>query len=131
MRSGQTFPFVALVIGLFTVTPALAQDSHTRFEIIAPTDTTFSIVLGTTRWVKVGMSGVVVDPRQRDELVARFSIKRIVDRTARATITGATRSISVNHSALLQQPKPSWFKDKFLWIGAGFGLAIGFLIGKS
>jgi hypothetical protein len=122
---------LAFAAGTVPSAHADAQDNRTRFEITSPTDTTFTIILGDVRWVKVGMTGDVVDPALRDRLVGRFSVNSIVNRTARARITGLTTSIRTNHFALLRQPKVSWLKDKFLWIGAGVGLAVGFFIGKS
>jgi hypothetical protein len=50
------------------------QDVRARFVIVDATDTTVSLVLGSASWLKPGMSGIIVDPRSRDDLVARFVI---------------------------------------------------------
>jgi hypothetical protein len=109
----------------------IAQDVRLRFEIVEPTDTSFTIILGDARWVKRGMDGIVVDPRQRDEMVARFSVESVDGRSARAVITGMTTGISTLHMALLSPPRKSWFRQRVFWIGAAVGLAIGFLVGSS
>lgn len=131
MRVAVTALFISLGAVSLTAGNASAQDFQMRFEIVAPTDTTFTIVLGDARWVKQGMRGIVVDPRQRDERVATFSVDKTDGKSARAIITGTTTRITVFHAALLRVPKKSFLKDKFLWIGAGVGLAIGFFIGRS
>jgi hypothetical protein len=110
---------------------ARAQIDQMRFEITAPTDTTFTLILGDIRWVKKGMTGTVVDPRQRDDMVANFRVDKVDGRTARAVITGMRTGITVFHAALLRAPRKSWFKQKVFWIGSGLGIAVGYLIGKG
>lgn len=131
MRVALTALLVSLCAFSLAASRGQAQDYQMRFEIVAPTDTTFTFVLGDARWVKKGMAGTVVDPRQRDALVARFTVDRIDERMARAIITRTTTGITVFHAALLRVPKKSWWRDKFLWIGTAVGLAIGYFVGRS
>jgi hypothetical protein len=128
---GAALLFVSLVSGGPFHATGMAQETYARFEIIAPSDTTFTLVLAEVRWVKRGMAGVVVDPRQRDEMVARFTISAVDEKTARASITGMTSGITELHMALLPVPGKPWFAEKLFWLGTALGAALGFFLGRG
>jgi hypothetical protein len=118
---------------VFSARPAVAQaqDLRARFEIVSSSDTSFSLVLGEERWVRAGMGGIVVDPRMKDEFVARFVIVALEERTALARITGMTTGISEFHMALIAPPRRPWYKQAFFWIPLVIGGAVGYLIGRG
>lgn len=89
-----------------TVAAAPAAVAQYRYEIVSAADTTFAFVAPGTAWLVQGSLGIVVDPRKRDELVARFKmLGRSVD-TVTAMVTGQTRKVSVDHVAVLAAPPP-------------------------
>jgi hypothetical protein len=122
---------LALSGGLFVPGDVAAQSDWNRFEILSPADTAFSIVLGTVKWVKPGMTGIVVDPRQRDARTATFVVSRIEGRNAIARVTGLTSGLTTFHMALMPAPRKSWLKQPFFWVGTVFGIAVGFLAGRA
>jgi hypothetical protein len=119
------------LVALLTVssTRANAQDTAVRFSVTAVADTTFSFRVGEHLWVRSGLRGIVVDPRQQDMLVARFEVIEVASGTARAVITGETTPVSTQHAALLTIPKPAWYRQGAFWIGTGLGAVIGAAIG--
>lgn len=122
--------FVAGVASIFAMR-LNAQESSTRFQIAAPTDTTFTIPLGDARWVKGGMTGVVVDPTHDDALVATFSIRRVEDGRALAVATGLTTGLAIHHRALLTRPRKSFLAQRVFWVGSVLGIAVGYFIGRG
>jgi hypothetical protein len=108
-----------------------AQDIRARFEIVSPSDTGFLIVLRDANWVKPGMSGIVVDPRQGDELVGSFVVRQIESRSAIVIITGMTTGIRTYHMAVMSVPRKPWYKSSLFWIGSVLGIAAGFFAGRS
>jgi hypothetical protein len=122
---------LVLVAAMFTPRLLSAQNDYTRFEILEPSDTAFTIVLGEVRWMKPGMTGIVVDPRQRDVRTATFTVSRVDGRRAVARVTGLTSGLTTFHMALVRQPRRSWLKQPFFWVGTALGLAVGFLAGRA
>ena len=116
---------------LFAFAPAQAraQETAVRFPITQVGDTTFSFRLGEQAWVRSGLRGIVVDPRQQDMLVARFRVIAVSGGTANAVVTGQTTSVRIQHSVLLDIPRRPWYKDRLVWIGGAVGVAVGFLLG--
>lgn len=109
-----------------------AQETAVRFEIASAGDSTFTLVVGRHPWVRPGLYGIVVDPRQRDILVARFQIMAADSANAMALITGMTTRVTTDHVALLDRPAPPappWHKRRSFWLGVLFGLASGVGIG--
>lgn len=121
------------VLGLILVlmlsgVPAEAQFRGVRFEITQVGDTTFRFPRGTAGWVKVGTTGITVDPRRRDALVARFRVARIDTGLVTAIITGQTTRVATEHIAVLSEPPKPWWKGITFWAGTVFGVVIGALI---
>ena len=65
---------LGLVLGSGT---AQAQFRGIRFEITQVGDTTFRFPRGNAGWIKPEMTGIAVDPRRRDILVAEFRVVRV------------------------------------------------------
>ena len=111
-----------------------AQETAVRFEIASAGDSTFTLVVGRHPWVRPGLYGIVVDPRQRDILVARFQIMAADSANAMALVTGMTTRVSTEHVALLDRPPPPvppWHKRRSFWLGVLFGVAAGFGLGVA
>ena len=116
---------LALVLG---GGPAEAQSRGVRFEITQVGDTTFRFPRGAASWVKADLTGIAVDPRQRDILVARFRVVRVDSGLVTARVTGATTRVATEHIAILAEPPKPWYKGITFWAGTVFGIVIGALI---
>jgi hypothetical protein len=84
--------------------------------------------------VRPGLYGIVVDPRQRDVLIARFQIIAADSANAMGLVTGMTTRVTTDHVALLDQPPPPappWHKRRSFWLGVLFGVAAGFGLGVA
>lgn len=126
MRLRDLLSIVGLVAGtLFYAGAAEAQRRAVRFEIMAVGDSTLQFKVGTAGWVRRGQTGMAVDPRKRDELVARFKIMRVSDGAAMALVTGQTTALSTEHVATLEEPKRPWFRAKTFWSGLLLGAVMG------
>src|SRR5687768_9842689 len=118
------------------VTPndAPAQETSARFEIASAGDSTFTLVVGRHPWVRPGLYGIVVDPRQRDVLIARFQVIAADSANAMGLVTGMTARVTTEHVALLDQPAPPpapWHKRRSFWLGMLLGAAAGFAVGVA
>jgi hypothetical protein len=110
--------------------PAEAQDTAVRFPVSEVRgDTSFTFRTGEYPWVRAGLKGIVVDPRQQDMLVARFQILTVADGVARAVVTGQTTSLSTSQSVLLYPPATPWYKQRSFWMGGVVGAAVGAIVG--
>jgi hypothetical protein len=113
---------------------ASAQETSARFEIASAGDSTFTLVVGRHPWVRPGLYGIVVDPRQRDVLIARFQIIAADSANAMGLVTGMTTRVTTEHVALLDKPPPPappWHKRRSFWLGVLFGVAAGFGVGTA
>ena len=122
-----------LLIAVFALLPAgvaSAQVRGTRFEITAVGDSTVSFAVGNATWVHQGITGITVDPRRRDALVAQFRIIRINNGIATGVITGQTTRLATEHVAILEEPKKPWYKTLGFWGGAAVGFMIGAIVGS-
>ena len=122
--------FVAVLVALPAVSSS-AQVRGTRFELTAVGDSTVSFPIGTAQWVHHGLTGVVVNPRQRDALVARFRIIDIDAGVATALITGQTTRLLMEHVAILEEPRKRFFKTLGFWGGVVIGFVIGVVAGAQ
>jgi hypothetical protein len=116
-----------LAVTLAAPRRAAAQDLQraTRFQISSVGDSTFDFALGNAKWVRVAAHGIVVDPRRRDALVAKFEVLRIDRGSATALITGETMRVTLDHFAVLEEPRMPWFAQRTFWVGAVLGLVVG------
>lgn len=123
---------VAAIAAALALLPGIgrAQDSAVRMEIRSVGDSTFTFNASQAAWVAPGQSGIVVDPRRRDVLVARFKVLSVADGTGNALILGQTQRVGTDHMALLSEPRPHWYTSKAFWIGLVAGIASGFTLGK-
>lgn len=122
---------VCCVLTTLVVVPAQvtgAQSRGIRFEITQVADTTFRFPRGSASWVKVDMTGIAVDPKQRDILVARFRIVGVDSGLVTARVTGATTRVTTEHIALMTEPPKAWYRGITFWAGTVFGIVIGALI---
>ena len=116
---------LGLVLGAGT---AQAQSRGVRFEITQVGDTTFRFPRGSAAWVKPEITGVVVDPRRRDGLIARFEVMRIDTGLVTARVTGLTTRLATEHIAVLTEPPKPWYRGITFWAGTVFGVVVGALI---
>lgn len=120
------------VLGLALVTgTADGQFRGVRFEITQVGDTTFRFPRGNAAWVRAGITGIAVDPRRRDALVARFRVVRIDTGLVTALVTGQTTRLATEHIAVLAEPPKPWYRGITFWAGTVFGVVIGALIAGS
>ncbi len=119
---------LGLVLGAGT---ADAQFRGIRFEITQVGDTTFRFPQGTAGWLKPGTTGIAVDPRRRDALVARFRVVRIDSGLVTALVTGQTTRVATEHIAVMAEPPKPWYRGITFWAGTVFGVVIGALIAGS
>jgi hypothetical protein len=122
---------LVLVLGLgmgLAGKPVAAQFRGVRFEITQVGDTTFRFPRGNAGWVRAGATGIAVDPRRRDILVARFRVARVDSGLVTAVITGQTTRVATEHIAVIPEPPKPWWKGITFWAGTVFGIVIGALI---
>ena len=106
-----------------------------RFEIVAVGDSTFQLLAPEPRWLRDGMMGIVVDPRRRDVLVARFTLMGLRADTADALVTGQTMRITTDHVALVARPpvpQPQIIRRverRRFWTGTIVGGVLGLIFG--
>lgn len=113
-------------------TPVAAQLKGVRFEITAVDDTTVSFSAGTERWIRSGASGIAVDPRKRDVLVARLRVLRVADEgSVTALVTGQTTAVTTDHVVVLQEVHPPWYRRRAFWGGLVLGVAAGTAVGAT
>lgn len=131
MRRNKALAVGALALALMApARSAQAQIGGVRFPITSVGDTTLSFALGSARWVKLGKSGIAIDPARRDILVARFRIARVGSDSVTAIITGQTTRVSTSHVVLLQEPPRPWYLNPGFWVGIAGGAALGFAAGS-
>lgn len=119
----------ALVTG---ATPARAQAVSARFEITGVGDSTFAFAVGRERWVLKKGRGMVVDPANRDRLVARFNVVGLSQGMATALVTGQTTRVTMQHVVLMEPPPPPrWFRRGSFWGGMTLGAVLGVVAGTA
>ena len=96
-----------------------------RFQISEVADTTFTFEVGKASWVRAGVHGIAIDPRRRDALVAKFEVLRVDRGRATALITGETMRLTLDHFAVLEEPRTPWFAQRPFWLGAVLGALVG------
>ena len=114
---------------LLIAAPAVAQAQvgSARFDIDSIGDSTVTFAVGNARWVHAGQTGLAVEPKRHDELIARFRIITVSNGSATALITGQTSRVSEGQVALIRRPAPPFYTSGLFWIGAAVGAAITFV----
>ncbi len=121
----------SLIIVAISAAPAEAQQRTARFFVDSVADSTFVFRVGNANWIRPGQSGIAVDPRQRDALVARFRVVEVTRDRATALVTGQTTFLTGDHVVLVEEPRrPFWRRDLF-WKGSLVGLVLGVAAGIS
>jgi hypothetical protein len=117
---------VVLCALLLIAGPAMAraQVGSARFDIDSVGDSTVTFSVGNARWVRAGQTGLAVEPRRHDELIARLRILRVSAGTATALITGQTSRVAEGQVALIRRPAPPFYTVGLFWVGAAVGAAI-------
>ena len=105
---------------------SLARDAA-RFAVVAATDSTVTFRPVEVRWLRAGLHGHVVDPTQRDALIARVTIQRVDTSGVLATIVGGVAPVALTHVVLFSKPAIAWWRDKRFWVGAGVGVVTGII----
>ncbi|WP_337170519.1 hypothetical protein [Gemmatimonas aurantiaca] len=96
-----------------------------RFEIDSVTDSTAIFRVQEARWLRAGMTGYAVDPRQRDALVARVKIMASDTATAVAQVTSQVSLVKRDHVLLILAPERPWWRRRTFWVGLGTGIVVG------
>ena len=102
-----------------------AQQRIVRFEVTAVSDTSLNFRIANEKWVSRGQQGSAVDPRRRDQLVARFRVAYVRDGVATALVTGQTTAVSIDHVATMAAPRRAWYRTTPFWAGLLLGGAVG------
>ena len=111
-------------------TLSIARDAA-RFAIAASTDSTVTFRHVEVRWLRPGMRGYVVDPLQRDALIARLTIQRVDTNGTIAAIAGGVSPVALTHIVLFEIPAKNWWRDKRFWFGAGVGVVTGIVAASA
>lgn len=116
----------AVVLALALAAPAEAQRRTVRFYVDSVADSTFAFrIAPSDDWVRVGATGIAVDPARRDALVAEFRVIALWGNRATALVTGQTTFVTVDHIALLEPPRRRFYRDRSFWSGTVLGLLLG------
>lgn len=115
----------ALCLSVLLAAPAQAQLRTARFYVDSVTDSTLVFRLGRVEWLKPGSTGIAVDPRRRDALVARFRVISVGEERAVALVTGQTTFLTLDHVALVDEPPRRFWRESTFWIGTLLGGVVG------
>ncbi len=107
-----------------SLVPRIPRDAA-RFEIDSVTDSTATFRVREARWVRPGLSSYVVDPAQRDGLVARLRIITRDGESATALVTGQVSRVKSDHFLLVVRPEPRWWQSRLFWAGSVLGVTFG------
>lgn len=118
-----------ILCALLIAFPAIgrAQVGSARFDIDSIGDSTVTFAVGNAHWVRPGQTGLAVEPRRHDELIARLRVLNVSNGTATALITGQTSRVTEGQVALIRRPARPFYVDGLFWIGAAVGAAITFV----
>lgn len=128
MRSRHSIVLAAALATAAVAAPVTAADAQlrtARFYVDSVTDSTLVFRLGRVDWLRPGTTGIAVDPRQRDALVARFRVISVGEERATALVTGQTTFVTVDHVALVDEPPRRFWRESTFWIGTVLGGVIG------
>lgn len=117
-----------------SASPAVAEPirvprNASRFEIDIVDDSTARFKIWEADWVRAGFSAHVVDPLQRDALVASVRITSVEHGMAIALVTSQVTRVRVGNVVMLTPPPTPLWKQQRFWFGAVFGGLIGGVLG--
>ena len=75
------------------------------------------------------MIAYVVDPTNRDALVARSRVLTVWNDMAVAVVTSQVTRVTTRHVVLMTPPRVPWWKAKRFWMGTIVGALFGGSIG--
>lgn len=104
--------------------PRIPRDAA-RFEIDSVTDSTATFRVREATWIRPGLQSYVVDPSQRDALVARLRILSRSGESATAVVTGQVTRVKPEHFLLVVRPPLPWWKSRGFWGGTLVGATVG------
>lgn len=104
--------------------PRIPRDAA-RFEIDSVTDSTATFRVREATWIRPGLQSYVVDPAQRDALVARLRILSRSGESATAVVTGQVTRVKPEHFLLVVRPDTPWWKSRGFWGGTVVGATVG------
>lgn len=107
-----------------TVLPRIPRDAP-RFEIDSISDSTATFRIHEARWIRRGMPSYVVDPLQRDALVAKLRIISRDSVSATALVTSQVTGVKAEHFLLVPRPPGQWWRSRDFWAGTLLGLTLG------
>lgn len=96
-----------------------------RFEIDSVTDSTATFRVREAQWVRPGLQSYVVDPQQRDALVARLRVIARDSANATALVTGQVARVKADHFLLVVRPASRWWHSRTFWAGTLLGASVG------
>jgi hypothetical protein len=102
-----------------------------RFEIEVVDDSTARFKPREAGWVRDGMTAWVVDPLNRDALVARTRIVSVWNETAVAVVTSQVTRVTTQHVVLMTPPLVPWWKTRRFWMGTAIGAVVGGTAGAT
>ncbi len=95
-----------------------------RFQLRPLTDSTAAFTPAEAGWVRLGLSGIAVDPAQGDALVARLRVIELSGEEAVVLVTGQTTRLAQGQVLLLVAPTPRWWQASLFWRGAVAGAGL-------
>jgi hypothetical protein len=96
-----------------------------RFEIESVDDSTARFKPREAEWVQQGMTAYVVDPMNRDVMVARLRIVSVWNEMAVGVVTSQTTRVTTQHVVLLTEPSIPWWRSQRFWFGTVLGVFLG------
>jgi hypothetical protein len=95
-----------------------------RFQLRPLTDSTAAFTPAEAGWVRLGHTGIAVDPAQGDALVARLRVIELTGEEAVVLVTGQTTRLAQGQVLLLVAPTPRWWQASLFWRGAAAGAGL-------
>jgi hypothetical protein len=95
-----------------------------RFPLRPLTDSTAAFTPAEVGWVRIGATGIAVDPAQGDALVARLRVVELSGEEAVVLVTGQTTRLAQGQVLLLVAPTPRWWQAPLFWRGAAAGAGL-------